>query len=128
MVSAPSLSFGTYDGLSSAPATTSGNAVVSCDQSPPPTVSLEIGPSAVSGGFFPRRMRQDGGTDTLAYNFYADPGGASVWGDGTGGSVTQSQRVQKSKPWSVTIYGRIAPGQDVAAGTYSDTLTITVNF
>ena len=128
MVSAPSLSFGVYDGLSGAPATTSGNAVVTCDHSPPPTVTLEIGPSAVSGGFFPRQLRQDGGSDVLAYNFYADPGGASIWGNGTGGTVTRSQRVQKNNPWSVTIYGRIAPGQDVSVGSYSDALTLTINF
>lgn len=128
VVTAPSLSFGFYDGLSGAPATTSANAVVTCTDSPPPTVTMELGPSAVSGGFFPRQMRHDTGTDRLAYNFYADPGGAAVWGDGSGGTVTQSQRVLRNKPWSVTIYGRIAPGQDVAAGSYSDTLTITINF
>ncbi len=128
MVTAPSLSFGFYDGLSGAPATTSGTAVVTCDQSPPPTVTMELSASAVSGGFFPRRMRQDGGSDVLAYNFYADPGGSSVWGDGTGGTVTRSQRVQKNQPWSATIYGVIAPGQDVAPGSYSDTITITINF
>ena len=128
MVSGPSLSFGLYDGLSGAPATTSGNAVVSCDETPPPTVTLAIGPSAVSGGFFPRQMRQDAGTDRLAYNFHPDPGGAAVWGDGTGGTATRSARVFKNKPWTATIYGRIPPGQDVAAGTYSDTVTLTINF
>ena len=128
MVNAPSLSFGSYDGLSAAPATTSGVAVVTCDQAPPPTVTLELGPSAVSGGFFPRRMRQDGGSDLLAYNFYADPSGAAVLGNGTGGTVTRSAKVTKNQPWTVTIYGRIAPGQDVGVGTYTDTLTVTINF
>lgn len=128
MVSAPNLSFGVYDGLSGAPATTSAVAVVTCDQSPPPTVALMIGPSGVSGGFFPRRMRRDGGSDTLAYNFFVDPGGASVWGDGTGGTAILSQRVLKNRPWSATIYGSIPAGQDVAAGTYSDLITLTINF
>ena len=95
---------------------------------PPPIVTLELSASAVSGGFFPRQMRHDTGADRLAYNFYADPGGASVLGDGSGGTVTRSDRVLKNKPWIVTIYGRIPPGQDVAAGSYSDTLTITINF
>ena len=127
-VTAPSLSFGPYDGLSAAPATTSGVALVTCNMAPPPTVSLQLGPSAVSGGFFPRRMRQDGGSDLLAYNFYIDPGGATVWGDGTGGTVAPSAKVTKNKTWSLTIYGRIPPGQDVGVGTYSDTLTVTINF
>lgn len=128
LVSAPNLSFGPYDGLSGAPATTSATIVVSCDQSPPPTVAVLLGPSAVSGGFFPRKMRQDGGTDFLDYNFYADPGASAVWGDGTGGTLTRSNRVSKNSPWTLTIYGRVPPGQDVAAGSYSDLLTITINF
>ena len=128
VVTAPSLNFGPYDGLSGAPATTSASATVTCNEAPPPTVTLELGPSGVSGGFFPRQMRQQGGSDRLSYNFYADPGGATVWGDGTGGTVTQSQRVMKNKPWTVTLYGRVPAGQDVSAGSYSDTLTITINF
>ena len=128
VVSPPALAFGLYDGLSTTPATTSGVATVVCDTNPPPIVTLTLGPSAVSGGFFPRRMRHDGGTDTLDYNFYTDTGGTSVFGDGTGGTVTLSQRVQKNKPWSVTIYGRIVPLQDVSAGSYSDALTLTIDF
>jgi spore coat protein U-like protein len=102
--------------------------VVTCNEAPPPTVTMELGPSAVSGGFFPRQMRHDSGSDRLAYNFYVDAGGAAVWGDGTGGTATRSDRVFKNKPWTVTIYGRIPAGQDVSAGSYSDTLTITINF
>ena len=128
VVTAPTLSFGPYDGLSGAPATTSATAVVTCNETPPPTVTLELGPSAVSGGFFPRQMRHDSGSDRLAYNFYVDAGGAAVWGDGTGGTATRSDRVFKNKPWTVTLYGRIPAGQDVSAGSYSDTLTITINF
>lgn len=128
LVSAPSLSFGLYDGLSGAPATTSAVAVVSCDEAPPPTVTLMLGPSSVSGGFFPRRMRRNAGSDTLDYNFFTDAGAASVWGDGSGGTALVSQRVFKNKPWSPTLYGRIPGGQDVTPGNYSDTITLTVNF
>lgn len=122
------LSFGPYDALSSAPATTSGNAVVSCNDAPPAMVQMQLSASAVSGGFFPRRMRNTGGTDTLDYNFYADVGATSVWGDGTGGTVTRTQHVPKNTPWSVTFYGRISPNQDVAPGSYADTLAITIVF
>ena len=122
------LSFGPYDPLSSSPATTSGNATVTCPDTPPPTVTIQLSPSAVSGGFFPRRMRNAVGSDVLDYNFYADTGAATIWGDGTGGTTTRSQKVNKNAPWSVTFYGRIAPNQDVTPGSYSDTLTITIVF
>ena len=125
---APSLAFGPYDGLSGAATTTSANVVVTCDQAPAPVVTIAIGPSGVSGGFAPRRMGHIGSSDTLAYNLYTDAAATSIWGDGSGGTATRSQRVQKNQPWAATIYGRIPPGQDVAAGSYSDVLTITVNF
>jgi spore coat protein U-like protein len=122
------LSFGPYDPLSSSPATTSGNATVTCNDSPPPTVTMQLSASAVSGGFFPRRMRNAFGSDVLDYNLFADSGATSIWGDGTGGTATRSQKVSRNAPWSVTFYGRIAPNQDVTPGSYSDTLTITIVF
>ena len=127
-VSLGNLSFGPYDPLSSAPTTTSGNAVVTCNDAPPPTVQIQLSPSSVSGGFFPRRMRNAVGSDTLDYNFYADVGATQIWGDGTAGTATRSAKVSKNSPWSVTFYGRIAVNQDVAPGSYSDALTITIVF
>lgn len=127
-VSLGNLSFGPYDPLSSAPATTSGNAVVTCNDAPPPTVQIQLSPSSVSGGFFPRRMRNAVGSDTLDYNFYVDVGATQIWGDGTAGTTTRSQKVSKNSPWSVTFYGRIAVNQDVSPGSYSDALTITIVF
>ena len=127
-VSLGNLSFGPYDPLSAAPTTTSGNATVSCNDSPPPTVQIQLSPSSVSGGFFPRRMQNTLAGDTLDYNFYADVGATQVWGDGTGGTTTRSQKVNKNAPWSVTFYGRIAINQNVAPGSYADTLTITIVF
>ena len=66
--------------------------------------------------------------DTLDYNLYADIGATQVWGDGTAGTATRSQKVSKNAPWSVTFYGRIAVNQDVTPGSYSDSLTITIVF
>jgi spore coat protein U-like protein len=127
-VSVGPLSFGPYDPLSPAGASTSGVITVTCDQAPPPIVTVQIGPSAVSGGFFPRRMQRAGGSDTLDYNLYADPGLTAVWGDGTAGTATQSQRVTKHKPWNITIYGNMPGLQDVAPGDYSDAIGISIIF
>jgi spore coat protein U-like protein len=127
-VSAGPLSFGPYDPLNPAGSTTSGVITVTCDQAPPPIVTVEIGPSAVSGGFFPRRMQRAGGSDTLDYNLYVDPGLTAVWGDGTAGTATQSRRVTKNKPWNVTIYGNMPGLQDVAPGDYADAIGISIIF
>lgn len=127
-VSAGPLSFGPYNPLSPAGSTTSGVITVTCDQAPPPIVTVEISPSGVSGGFFPRRMQRAGGSDTLDYNLYLDPGLTTVWGDGTAGTATQSQRVTKNKPWNVTIYGSMPGLQDVTPGDYADSIGISIIF
>lgn len=127
-VTMPNLSFGPYDPLSAAPATTSGNAVVSCNDSPAPTVQMQLSASGVSGTFIPRRMLEAVSGDTLSYNFYVDVAATQVWGDGTGGTATRTQKVNKNSPWSVPFYGRIAVNQNVTPGSYADTLTITIVF
>lgn len=127
-VTAGNLSFGPYNPLSAAGATTSGTLTVSCNQSPPPTVNVQIGPSAVSGGFFPRRMQRIGGSATLAYNLYLSAAAATVWGDGTGGTGTRTSTVRKNRPWTLTIYGVMPGSQDVPPGAYGDSLAITIIF
>jgi spore coat protein U-like protein len=99
-----------------------------------PWVDLKLGVSSTSGTFNPRRMKRSGGSDVLEYNIFIDATRTVIFGDGTGG--TQTIRVHKppgtpaKAPWSsqVTIYARIPPGQDVPAGGYSDSLTITVDW
>jgi spore coat protein U-like protein len=53
-----------------------------------------------------------------------------VWGDGTAGTATVVQpKVMRNKPpAAITIYGRIPAGQDVSAGAYGDTLTVTITW
>lgn len=127
-VSGVGVFFGPYDPLSAFGAAVSGNVTVDCDQSPAPDVAIMIGPSGTSGGFFPRQMRQEGGSATLAYNLFVDSGTSAIWGDGTGGTSIRSDRVAKNKPWTATIYGRIPGNQDVPAGNYGDSLLVTINF
>jgi len=121
------ISFGPYDTLSVNDTPSTGSITVSCDQSPPPTVTVQIGPGT-SGTFLPRRLQRAGGGGSLGYYLYADAGISQVWGDGTGGTVAPSNRVFKNAPWVATVYGRIPAGQDVMVGSYSDALTITIQF
>ena len=68
--------------------------------------------------------------DGLGYNVFTSPSMAVVWGDGTGGTSTVAMGpVPGRRPLRpVTIYGRIPAGQNVSAGTYSDTLVVTITW
>lgn len=127
-VNATGVNFGAYDVFSPVPLDSTGTVSVSCDELPPPDPVISIGPSGITGGFYPRRMRHSSGSGALDYNLFSDPSMTAVWGDGTAGTSTvQLRNVKRQKPPEVvTIYGRIPPGQNVSTGAYSDTLTVTI--
>lgn len=126
-VSATGVNFGGYDIFSAAPLDSTGSVRVSCDQNPPMDITVAIGSSGTSGGFRPRAMRNASTADRLNYNLFTDASMSVVWGDGTSGTSTVLLfKVNKNRPQTATIYGRIPPGQNVSVGTYADTLTVTI--
>ncbi len=87
-------------------------------------IQLSRGSSAT---FRPRAMQL--GADQLQYNLYLDPSRSTVWGDGSAGT---SQYGPSSPPNAssvlLNIYGRMPARQNVRAGSYSDTVVITIVF
>lgn len=126
-VSATALNFGNYIPTGAGTANTSVK--VSCgllglDLLPNFTLSLSAGNATTPSG---RYLGLSG--SRLNYNIYADPGFATVWGDGSGGSVTQTfNSVLSLGAITFTGYGRIPAGQYVAAGSYADIITVTVSY
>lgn len=112
------VAFGTYDVFSPAARHATMRIRVDCPQSSAPQIAISRGNSATYGS---RELRS--GREVLRYNLYVDPGHRIVWGDGTEGSRMPAAASGNAE---VTVYGRIAPGQDVAPGTYTDTLVVTV--
>lgn len=86
-------------------------------------IDLDAGGAA---SFTPRRLIA--GVVALAYNLYLDAARTVVWGDGTGGSSAYGPVHPAEGSTTLTIYGRIPAGQHVAAGSYSDTVTVTLQF
>jgi spore coat protein U-like protein len=125
-VSTTNINFGTYDVFSITPKDSTGTITVTCGPPPPPHITISIGPSPNSGVFIPRKMRSLSGSDYLNYNLFSNASMSSVWGDGTGGTSVVETKTTPGQPGFATIYGRIPAGQDVSAGTYSETLTVTV--
>ena len=100
---------------------------MACDRNPPTDVTISIGPSPTSGGFQPRQMRHASQADRMNYNLFTSPSMVTVWGDGSAGTSTVLLRkVNRNRPATATIYGRISPGQNVSVGGYTDTLTVTI--
>jgi spore coat protein U-like protein len=126
-VSATPLSFGNYNAASPTAATANATITVSCVNPgrdlPNFTVALSTGGA---GGYAPRRLSS--GANLLNYNIFTTAGFTSVWGDGSGGSVIVSDPGGAYSSVNFTAYGRIPVGQFVPAGSYTDTITVTVTY
>jgi spore coat protein U-like protein len=124
-ISSTGVSFGVYDVFSAAPTDSTGAVIYDCD---PPDRNIRITLSTGSNGtFVPRALTN--GSDELAYNLFDDAALTSIWGDGTGGSNFYFiKNPHPQKPVALTIYGRIPPLQDVATGSYTDSIIVSVDF
>jgi spore coat protein U-like protein len=130
-VSAGNVAFGTYDPLAASPLTSTGTVTATCNGislfGVPITVALNKG---LWGTFATRVMKT--GANTLNYNLYSDSAHTHIWGDGTSGTVTVGLTVNipflGSGSASATVYGQVPVSQDVAPGTYTDTITVTITY
>lgn len=122
--SSTGVSFGIYDPQAVAPVDTAGSITLECDRrEPSATVSVGAG---TSGSFAIRSMMS--GSDTLQYNVFTDASRLQIWGDGSAGTGTINVAPFPNRPMTLTIYGRMPPGQNVRAGSYSDTLIVTIEY
>ncbi len=91
-----------------------------------------LNPGTNSGGSFAPRKLKDAATHTLTYNLYTNLGHSSIWGDGvTGGTlkVSDGRSLQiGNNQYPYTVYAHVDALQDRPPGTYSDTITVTLNY
>ena len=127
------LSFGSYEVDAGSPNDSLADLTVTCDRNGGPqdvTLVVRLGPGLNAGTTTERRMVRAGlPPDFLAYGLYRNVGRTSAWGS-TDNVDTVSQTLsipnKDSRSAAFTIYGRVPAGQDVSAGTYSDTVQITI--
>jgi spore coat protein U-like protein len=128
-VAATNVAFGNYTPTAGA-VSANGTVSVSCTKSTTFTVSLNKG--TTTGGAIAQRLLSDGGGDTLQYNLYTTSGFATVWGDGTGSSVTQAGTgAGMASAVALTVYGNLpdnATNQAVPPNAYTDTITVSVAY
>lgn len=123
-VSGTTVAFGVFNPFGST-LTSTGTITVACHGGPPPatyTIALSTGNS---GSFSSRNLSS--GTDALNYNMYTSSSYTSIWGDGTGGSVTVTGS-DESKTKTYTVYAQLPAPQGVTPAAYSDTITVTVTY
>jgi spore coat protein U-like protein len=114
-----SVVFGNYETLTNTSLDGTGSITVTCDTTDSYTVALSSG----HGTLLDRQMQV--GSSVLHYNLYSDALRSVIWGDGTSGTSLVSGSAAST---AYSIYGLIPGGQKIPAGTYADTITITLSF
>ena len=136
-VSTSPVTFGPYDVFSPADNTLGqGEVAVTYvagpNPNPPINYTITISASPNSGGINPRTMKQSPVTaDSLNYNVCTDAARTIIWSDVmTGGADNVALTLKRNdpQPRRTPIYGRITALQDVGAGSYSDSLTVTITW
>ena len=123
---ASGVSFGAYDPLNTSPLDQTGSITYQCGILFLGTVTIDL--STGSSGTFAFRELEKGG-DSLRYNLYRDATRLLIWGNGTSGSSRFGPALPLlGIPQTLTIYGRIPARQASPVGTYTDTVTVTINF
>jgi len=132
-VSAVTLDFGIYVPNAVSPTDSTGKVSVRCSLLGtgllPALVSYDVGLSAGSwGAVSERKMRSS--NHRLSYNLYADAARSRIWGDtGSSDQVTVSYGTALFGTWVDTpVYARLFARQNVKAGSYTDTIVVTVSY
>ena len=127
-ISASGVTFGAYDTRAAGPDDGTGSIDLLCH---PRDSSVSVALSAGGSGSFATRRMSSGGAQ-LDYNLYTSSARTIVWGDGSGGTssvvLTDGGVSGGRRRFSADIFGRIPARQNVPAGTYVDTIVMTVTF
>jgi spore coat protein U-like protein len=132
-VSTTAIAFGLYSPLNANGDAAAGSWTVIChatgtgSATVAGTLTLSTG---FSGNYASRFM--ESGTNRLNYNIYLTPAYAQIIGNGTAGTYAPSATgtVTAGQAYEVTgtMYGYVPPAQDVAPGSYSDAIILTVTY
>jgi spore coat protein U-like protein len=129
-VSATPVAFGSYNPSSPTALAGSGTVTLTCtglvSLLDSWTISLSTGNS---GNYASSQMTA--GAKSLLYNLYTGPSLSQVWGNGTAGTGTVSDMetlVIGTSVFNYTVYGQVNALQDQPPQTYTDVITVTVNY
>lgn len=103
-----------------------GGITVTCTADLPWSAAADVGGGSAAS--FAARAMSDGAGNELAYNLYTDIARSTVWGDDSGATDLLAA-TGTGVAQNLSVFGRVPGGQtSVPAGSYSDTVNVTVSY
>lgn len=124
VVTALPLVFANYDPTSATASDNTTTLSVICTSGTPYNVQLSQGANGT--GVTARKMILTAGADLLPYQLFTNAGRTANWGITNGTDTVAGTATGIAQ--AVTVYGRIPTAATVAAGAYTDTVTVTVSY
>lgn len=121
-VTATNIDFGTKGPLSAVTDATS-TITAKCTNTTPYQVGLDNGSNASGSA---RRLRRGVASDYLGYELYRDSARSQRWGNTM--DVDRVTATGSAANQNFTVYGRVPAQSTPPAGTYTDTITVTVTY
>ncbi len=118
-ISAGNLDFGNFSG---AQTDASASITVNCTSGASYTVDMDAG---TGSGATTTTRKLTSGADTLDYTVYSDNARTSIWKTGGGNNVSGTGSGANQ---TLTAYGRMPANATPAAGSYTDSITVTINY
>lgn len=125
-ITATSIGFASYDPVgnqATANLDAQGSLTVACTKGVNPSVGLDNGVNGTTD--LVRRLAGNGAF--LTYELYKEESRITPWRNSGTGLLSLGTAPSKTAR-SFPVYARLPGGQDVPAGTYTDTIVATVNF
>lgn len=122
LVTTTDVAFGNYDPVganASTPADATGTIELICSQGTVASLSIDAGQNAQGST---RRMAGPGAA-RLSYELYQEATRSTIWAGSSAISAAPSTAARR-----YTVYGRVPQAQDQPAGSYVDTIVVTVSF
>lgn len=124
--STTAVAFGNVDVTSGANTDATGGLSVTCTSGT--AWSASAGAGAGTGASLAVR-KMTSGANLLNYALYTETTRTTIWGDGVGGTTGLITGTGSGSAQASTIYARVPSGQTtLPAGSYSDTVTVTVTY
>jgi spore coat protein U-like protein len=119
-----SVAFGNYDPTSATANNNTGSIVVTCTLGD--VYNIALNPGTFAGATVTTRRMTGPSAGGLAYSLYRDASRTLNWGQTIGTDTLQ--QTGSGLAQTATVYGKIPALQAVTAGSYTDTVGITVTF